>query len=314
MVQPTRLIVGVVEPLRRASPAARVMATATRADFREGERVAQGQVLVQLDTRDLTAARRHALTARAAAQTSLGLARANAQRMRALHASGDVPRPPLDHAEATLAQAEAASAAATAAVDTVDVNLSYARVLAPFDGVVALRLVEVGNLVAPGQPLAVIEDDSRLRVVAPIASEPATRVVPGVEVSVEIAGSVTTAVIEGVVSSGDARAPILRLHAIIENDERTYRPGMVATVRLPRDDEARPMPHVPLAGIFDRGQLTGAFVVNEQSEARLRWVIIDEDSGDPARVLSGLRVGEQVAIAPDADCLFDGSHVTVVPR
>jgi len=314
---PTIRIVGAVEPLRRASPAARVMATATRADFREGDRVSQGQVLVQLDTRDLTTTRRQARTARDSAQTALGLARAHVERMRALHASGDVPRPPLEQAEAALAQAEAAAASATAAVDTVDVNLSYARVLAPFDGVVALRLVEVGNLVAPGQPVAVIEDDARLRVVAPIGSELATRVVPGREVNVEIADSRTSAIVEGVVSSGDVRAPGLRLQVIIENAGRAYRPGMVATVELPRNDEGSDgsaMAHVPRAALFERGQLTGVFVVNEQSEARLRWVVIGEDRGDMARVLSGLRAGERVAVAPDGQCLSDGRRVTAVTR
>lgn len=311
---PTIRIVGAVEPLRRASPAARVMATATRADFREGDRVRQGQVLVQLDTRDLTTAMRQARTARDSTQTALGLARANVERMRALHASGDVPRPQLEQAEAALAQAEAAAASGSAAVDTVDVNLSYARVLAPFDGVVALRLVEVGNLVAPGQPVAVIEDDTRLRVVAPIGTDLARNVAPGREVTVEISEARTSGKVESVASSGDARAPGLRLQVIVENADRAHRPGMVATVELPRDGKESAAARIPRAAIFERGQLTGVFVVNDQSEARLRWVVIGEDRGDAVRVLSGLRVGEQVAVAPDGQCLSDGRRVTAVTR
>ncbi len=276
--------------------------------------MAQGQVLVQLDTRDLTTAMRQARTARDSTQTALRLARANVERMRALHASGDVPRPQLDQAEAALAQAEAAAASGTAAVATVGVNLSYAQVVAPFDGVVALRLVEVGNLIAPGQPVAVIEDDTRLRIVAPVGTDLARQVVPDREVSVEIADARTSGKVESVVSSGDVRAPGLRMQVIVENADRAYRPGMVATLELPRDGNGSAAARIPRAAIFERGQLTGVFVVDERSEARLRWVVIGEDPGDTVRVLSGLRVGEQVAVAPDAQCLSDGRRVTAVPQ
>ncbi|MBK6581114.1 MAG: HlyD family efflux transporter periplasmic adaptor subunit [Sandaracinaceae bacterium] len=66
-------------------------------------------------------------------------------------------------------------------------NLSYARVEAPFAGVVVRRLVEVGDLVGPGQPVAVIEDDSRLRVVAPIGADLARHVTPGQELFMDLA-------------------------------------------------------------------------------------------------------------------------------
>lgn len=312
-ITPSIRIVGAVEPFRRATLAPRVMATARRADFREGERVKQGQALVQLDTRDLTTSQGQARTARDSARTALDLARAHLDRMRALHASGAVPRTQLEQAEAALAQAEAAAASATAAVDSVDVNLSYARVVAPFDGVVVLRLVEVGNLVAPGQTVAVIEDDARLRVIAPIGSDLAARIVPGGEVSVEIAGSRTKAKVDSVLSSGDARAPGLRLQVIVENTERAYRPGMVATLELPRGGEvASAAVRVPRAAVIERGQLTGVFVVNEQSEARLRWIALRDKTNESAQVLSGVRPGERVAVVPEPNCLSDGHRVEPV--
>ncbi len=307
-------IVGVVEPVRRASPAARVMARVTRANFHEGERVTEGQVLVQLDTRDLGAVRRRARAARNATQTALGLTRTHLERMRALHATGDVSRPQVEQAEAAFAQAEAAAATAEAAVDEVDVNISYARVLAPFDGVIARKMVEVGNLVAPGQPVAVLEDDGQLRIVAPIGSDLARYVVPEGELSVEIAESRVSATVEGAIPSGDLRAPGLRLQLVVDNPGRVYQAGMVATVELPRGGDGVAGVRIPSDALFERGQLTGVFVVNEESEARLRWVVIDDQPGDSVRVLSGLRAGERVAIAADAACLADGRRVTPVNR
>lgn len=309
-------VVGVTEPLRRSSPSARLMARVTEATFREGERVRQGQVLVRLDTRDLSARRAQAVAGRDATRSALDLARTNLERMRSLHASGAIPGTQLEQAEAAFTQATAAATTTGAAIDEVDVNLSYARVDAPFAGLVVRRLVEVGDLVGPGQPIAVIEDDTRLRVVAPIGTDLARRVTPGQELSVEIAGAHVSGRVEGVIPSGDIRAAGLRLQLVLENPSHTYQAGMLATVEIPLEGSGQEVSavRIPSAALFERGQLTGVFVVNEQSEARLRWVVIAEDRGDTVRVLSGLRVGEQVAVAPDAQCLSDGRRVTAVTR
>lgn len=190
-------VVGVTEPLRRTTPAARLMARVTEAAFREGERVRPGQVLVRLDTRDLSKRRVQAAAGRDGARAALDLARTNVERMRALHASGAIPGAQLEQAEAAFTQAAAAATTAFAAIGEVDVNLSYARVDAPFAGVVVRRLVEVGDLVGPGQPVAVLEDDSRLRVIASIGSDLARRVRPGQEVLIEIADARVAGKVEG---------------------------------------------------------------------------------------------------------------------
>lgn len=308
-------VVGVTEPLRRSTPAARVMARVIEATFREGERVQQGQVLVRLDTRDLSARRAQAAAARDATRSAVDLTRTNVERMRGLQASGAIAGAQLEQAEAAFTQATAAATTAGAAIREVDVNLSYARVDAPFAGVVVRRLVEVGDLVGPGQPIAVIEDDTRLRVVAPIGADLARSVVPAQELFVEIAGARVSGTVEGVIPSGDIRAAGLRLQLVLGNATHAYQAGMLVTVEVPGDrDEEVPTVRIPRAALFERGQLTGVFVVNEQSEARLRWVVIDEDHGDTVRVLSGLRAGERVAVAGDAQCLSDGRRVHAASR
>jgi multidrug efflux pump subunit AcrA (membrane-fusion protein) len=145
-------VVGVAEPLRRTTPSARVMARVTAAAFREGERVLAGQLLVRLDTRDLSRRREQAAAGQDVARAALSLAQVNVERMRALRASGAISGAQLEQAEAMLTQATAATTTAGAVIGEVDVNLSYARVEAPFAGVVVRRLVEVGDLVGPGQP------------------------------------------------------------------------------------------------------------------------------------------------------------------
>src|SRR3990167_8138581 len=199
-------VVGVTEPLRRSSPAARVMARITEAKFREGERVQQGQGLGRLGTRGLSARRAQATAGRDATRSALELARTNLERMRKLAASGAIPGAQLEQAEAAFTQAFAAATSTGAAIDEIDVNLSYARVASPIAGVVVRRLVEVGDIVGPGQPVAIIEDDTRLRVVAPIGTDLARRVTPGQELSIAIAETRVSGKVEGGLPSGDIRA------------------------------------------------------------------------------------------------------------
>jgi hypothetical protein len=80
---------------------------------------------------------------------------------------------------------------------------------------------------------------------------------------------------------------------VLENPSHTYQAGMFTTVEIPLEANGREVyaVRIPRSALIERGQLTGVFVVTDQSEARLRWVVIDEDRGDTVRVLSGLRVG-----------------------
>ena len=91
--------------------------------------------------------------------------------MQDLHELRIVPLAKLESVGVAFAQTNAARATAAAMLDEVDVNLSYAVVRASFDGVVVRKMTEVGNLVAPGQPLFIIEDDSRLRAVASLGAD-----------------------------------------------------------------------------------------------------------------------------------------------
>ncbi|MGD0231328.1 MAG: efflux RND transporter periplasmic adaptor subunit [Syntrophorhabdales bacterium] len=137
------------EPFNRTSPGARVMARVTAVSVREGDRVASGRVLARLDTRDLQARREEARANLDTATTALKVARTNLERMQDLHELRIVPLAKLESVEVAFAQANAARATATAMLDEVDVNLSYAVVRAPFSGGVVRKMTEVGNLVAP---------------------------------------------------------------------------------------------------------------------------------------------------------------------
>ncbi len=149
---------------------------------REGARVRHGDALLLLDDttartqrevarRDLEAAHAAADAARAAAT----LARQQHQRNTALFKANllaqgemDLSKSRLESAEAGLGGAEAQERRARSAVRLAQDELDHLRVLAPFDGVVSQRMVEVGESVVPGQPVLEVVSLDRLYVSAPL--------------------------------------------------------------------------------------------------------------------------------------------------
>ena len=300
---------GFTEPIRRAAPSARIMAKAIEVSFQEGDTIASDQVLIHLDTRDLQARRRQVQAAIDTATTTLDVARLNLDRMRNLQSSGAVSRRQVESVEIAHAQAKATAEAARSSLEELGINLSYAAVCAPFKGVIVRKMVEEGNMVAPGQPLFVIEDDSRLRIVAPVGTYLAATLKPGRKVPVRLGNDVVQGVIEGIVSSGSTEVPGLRVQLIVDNSGGLYRTGTLAVIEAPLDKNEVSRVSVPREALIERGGLTGTFVVTKDFTARLHWLILDGKPGDMVRVLSGLYAGDRVILAPEKTGVTDGQAV-----
>lgn len=297
------------EPFFRASPGGRVSARVVSVSVREGDRVATDKVLARLDTRDLQARLGQAQASLDTATTALEVAQTNLGRMEDLHKLGIVPLAKLESVQVAFAQASAARATAVAVLDEVEVNLTYAVVRAPFNGVIVRKMTEVGNLVTPGQPLFIIEDDSRLRAVAPLGADIAAGLRAGQSLPVQINGDTVRGVIEGIMPSGDTYAPGLRVQLLIDNHLHRYRAGTLAVVRVALPQQDVPGVMLPKNAIIERGQLTGAFVVGKDSTAQLRWLVLGETRGDIVSVLSGLKKGDRVVLSPGAAGVSDGQRV-----
>jgi len=284
------------------------------ASFEEGERVSAGQALVTIDDRDL-AARRAQLEARVAeAQVLLGDAETNLTRMRALEAERAIAGIQLEQAETGRARAAAGLEAARAGLRELEANASYGIVTAPFAGEIVRKNVSVGDVAAPGMPLFVLEDLSRLRVVASVGEAAAARLRPGarVPVRIEAAGVRAVGVVEAVVPASRPPVSGFRVNVVLDRPGAAVISGMTATVLVPTDEpDAGPGTRllVPREALVRRGQMVGVFLV-DGTTARLRWVRIGREEGDAVEVLSGLRGGERVVVGA-GDRLTDGQRVTI---
>ncbi len=158
---------GTVTAYNTVTLRSRVDGQITRVNFTEGQRVKQGQLLIEIDPRPYAAALEQAKGNLVRDQANAVYAQAQAQRYSQLYAAGVVSKESTQTQESTAGQAVGTLAADRAAIDAAQVNLNYTRITSPINGVVGLRQVDVGNIVSAAsttglvvitqvQPIAVI--------------------------------------------------------------------------------------------------------------------------------------------------------------
>jgi RND family efflux transporter MFP subunit len=220
-------------------------------------------------------------------------------------------------AEARAAGAAARAQAATSGVESAraaseaaGTTASFAVITAPFDGMVTDKMVEPGNMAAPGTPLVRIEDTRAFRLDVRVDESRIGRISPGAIVPVSLDSStggaptpVSGTVAEiGRAADADARAFLIKI-ALPETSG--VRSGTFGRAHF--SAQGRRVLTVPAAALAHRGQMTSVFVV-ENGIARVRLVNV---SG--AEVLAGLSESEVVIVgAPPT--VTDGSRVVAGGR
>jgi RND family efflux transporter MFP subunit len=307
---------------RRTAPlAAELQARVLRVARRAGERVAEGELLLELESDSLAAAREQAVQgvqageallqssrdAVALAQAVLEEARLHRERTETLLASGSATAEAAEQArsrhaaaQAGLAQSEsgvraagAALAQARAALQAADVALARTRIAAPFAGVLSERTVEPGEIVTPGRTLLVLVDPAQLRAVAIAREELAGALRPGEQLEVEVpaAGATLAGVVEELAPRVDERSRALELRLLLDAPPSCL-PGMYARVRLARPE--RELVLVPGAALSRVGQLATLRVRGSHGWGR-RYVSVGATRADGRiEILAGLSGGETV--------------------
>jgi RND family efflux transporter MFP subunit len=324
---------GVVHARMTATLTARILAPVREVRVKPGDRVHAGQVLVVLDGSDLGAQARSARAAAAAADqaiagaaadqqsadAALTLARAAHARIVSLHTKRSATAQELDEATAALRRAEAAAAGAAArargagsglesaraAADAAATTASFATITAPFAGVVTEKLVEPGNMAAPGTPLIRVEDTRGFRLETRLDESRVAAVQVGDHVKVHLdAGPDGGMPVDARVAEisravdADARAFLVKVDLPDVPGVRSGQFGRVVFAGRTRRALA-----VPDTALTRRGQVTSVFVV-ENGVARVRLVNV---SG--TEVLAGLAEGEVVILNPPPG-LADGRRVS----
>jgi multidrug efflux system membrane fusion protein len=302
-----------------------------------GEYVREGQVLIELDARDLDAGSSRAEAAReevrngvpeadaaiASAQTNLDLVQATFRRMKDLYDKKSISDQEFDEATARLKSAELALdmarsrrtqldsklAQSDQELRTAQVARSYASIQAPFSGIVTAKSVDPGVLALPGAPLLTIEQET-YRLEASVEESKLGAVHTGQPVSVKLDGIERTfdSHVSEIVPSVDASARAFTVRIDLPA-AAGLRSGLFGRAVFPLG--TKDVLTIPAAAASERGQLESVFVA-ESGAARTRMITLGEKTGDQVEVLSGLSPGEQVIFPVPRD-LADGTRIEAKP-
>jgi RND family efflux transporter MFP subunit len=292
--QSTEEVVGTVRARLQASLEAKVSGRVLEMPVVAGQTVQAGDLIAALDVGEIQARLDQARAVREQAQRDRDRF-ANLLRQQAV-------------TQAEFDAAESRFRVADAGVAEAESMLGYARVTAPFAGVISRKLADVGDLASPGRPLAQLEDPTTLRFEMDVPEALLDCVKPGQKLALHIAGA-----------RGDITGVISEIAPMADPNSRTFRvkldlpPG--AGARLGQFGRALvpvgevTLPRVPASALVQRGQMELVFVVADRI-AHLRLVKSGRRVGDEVMLVSGVNPGEQVVV-DGAAALLDGQPVTV---
>jgi len=292
---------GVVEAVRQSTVAAQVPGRIVELRVDAGQAVAKGQVLARIDEREAAQAVAAGEAQTARAEADLANARVNYERTRRLVEQKFVSQAALDKALADFKSAQAQAEAARAGALQASASKSHTVITAPFAGVVASRLVQVGEMAVPGRELITLYDPRDLRVVASIPQNRLGDVRANAQASVELPSA--SQWVKGraitVLPSADVRTHTTLVRVDLPVDVKGVYPGMFARVHFATGRTSKLL--IPARALVYRSEVAGAYVMGDKGEIRFRQLRLGEQAGpDDVEVLAGISRGERVALDPVA--------------
>lgn len=251
--------------------------------FREGQPVKQGELLVLLD--DEVAQAEYAQ-----AEANLALAQSRYERSNRLQSAGFVSKEAREDAQNQLKLQEAALKLAQARLDKT-------RILAPFDGVIGLRNVSVGDFVTPGQAIAPLEAVSTLKVDFRLPERHVADVDVNQRLELQVdarAGQLFEGVVYAISPLIEEGGRSVLVRAQVDNSEGLLRPGMFARVQLITAEADVIV--VPEAAMSPSGQSQFVFRLKDGQAERIA-VRIGERRAGLVEIVEGLDVGDLVVVA-----------------
>ena len=310
-----------------------------------GDKVKNGQVLAEIETPELDQQIQQARATLSNSQSmlvelqasialseaNLKLAQKTAERWRELEKEGTVSHQDADEKNATLdvrtAEVAAAHARINSARDLVSANeanlrrlqeiKAFARVTAPFDGIVTARNVDIGTLInsgngGPAREMFRVAEVGTIRVFVnvPQAYVGSIRTGQKVELRIqELPGHVFTANLERFTHAVDASSRSMLAILLVPNPRGILLPGMYAQVRFAAT-RSTPAVLIPGDALLVGTKGTRVASVDAENRVRFRNIQVGIDYGNEVEVLAGLEPGDLVVMNP-TDAVREGVRVDV---
>jgi RND family efflux transporter MFP subunit len=285
-----------------------------------GARVKQGDLLAEIDTPDLDQQFDQAKADLATANANLSLAEITTKRWNALRGSDAVSQQSADEKAGEAAARKAEVEAAKAKVGHLEAMEAFKRIVAPFDGVVTVRNVDVGALVSATpsgnshelQELFEVADVHELRIYVQVPQAYAARLSSGLKAELKLSQypdrvfAADLATTSNAISQ-KARTLLVELHS--DNKEGILQPGSFVEVhfKLPTNDSVL---RVPTTALIFRSLYPEVAVVGADNKITLKRVEVGRDLGTDVEITSGISPADRIVKSP-SDSIAAGDEVRI---
>jgi membrane fusion protein, multidrug efflux system len=309
-----------VRALNEVELRAQVNGYITAIHFKEGDKVKKGQKLYSIDQQQSEATYQQALANLSVQETNLLRAQKDVERYRELEKKDAIAKQQVDYAEAEYISAQKMVDAAKATVRSVQTNVRYSTIVAPFDGTIGISMVRLGAAVTPGQTLLnTISSDDPMAVDIAVDQREIYRFTQ--LYSKKIAKNDSTfglafgnqvypafGTISVVDRAVDPQTGTIRMRVTFPNPNHVLRSGMSATLRV-LSTSAEKSVLIPFKAVTE--QLGEFFVyVVDSSKVSQRKVILGKQINSHIIVKDGLTVGETI-VKEGVQNLREGAAVAV---
>ncbi len=289
--EPSIRVVGSLKAVQGVQISTDLAGIVSEIAFDSGKVVTKGDLLVQLN-----ADQEQAQLAGAKARRDLAVI--DATRKRDLVALKAAPVSDRDASEAELRKAEAACAEAKALV-------ARKRITAPFDGILGIRQVSLGQFLNPGTPIATMHSLDPIQVQFTLPQQQIAAAIPGNTVHVTLEEQPSNPPRSGTIAALDSQLDpatrALTVEASLPNADHALRPGMFVYVELPLPKEPKAIT-IPASSVNYAPYGDTVYVVKDVPDADgkpvktavQQFVKLGQNRGDQIRVLNGLNSGDEV--------------------
>jgi multidrug efflux system membrane fusion protein len=312
---------GTVTPMATVTVLPQISGYLTDVAFTEGQDVAKGQFLAQIDPRPYQIQLEQYQAQMARDEAALGAARSDLSRYETLAAQDSISAQQVTDQRFAVQADAAAVQTDQANIDTAKLDLSYCHITSPVAGRVGLRLVDAGNYVTPSSStgIAVVTSIAPTTVEFSVAQADLAPVLEQMGTGATLSASAyesddATKIEEGVLSAVDnqvdASTGMVKLRATFANrDERLF-PNEFVNVHLLVKTEANVV-LVPVAAVQSGAPGSYVYVVRPDDTVHVQPVTTGTTDGTNIVVTKGLAPGD-VVVTDGVDRLTEGARVSVV--
>jgi RND family efflux transporter MFP subunit len=282
-----------------------------------GQKVKAGDILGEIETPDLDQQLLQAKADLASARANEALAQTTAKRWQAMRDSDSVSKQEVDEKTGDYDAKRALAAGAQANLERIQATKGFAKLVAPFDGVVTARETDVGALInagGGGQELFVVSDTHKLRMYVNVPQNYAPAIKQGETVKLtvpEYPGQTFEGKIESSSAAINAASGTTLVQVAVDNNDGKLLPGAYASVTFDLPANAA-LYRVPASALVYDGNGLRVAVVDAQNKVTFKDVTIAQDFGKTVQLASGISASDRLIESPP-DGLANGDTVKVIP-